>query len=153
MGFPIQERRRLEGILLDSFEGWYLRHSLKKLYQIKDVFAALYDDTPVGVAMLEELSEELSYLFYIAVAKDFRRKGVASQLLEYCISYSVSKNKKELYAATERDNEPSIALFEKHGFSRISFSEFINRYGFARAIEMYAKMVVVPGEILLVRKL
>lgn len=151
--FPTQKRVELESILYDSFEGWYLRHALRKLYQVEDVFAALDTNTPVGVAMLEELSKEASYLFYIAVKRNYRRRGVASQLLTFCISYSSLKGKREIYAAVESDNEPSIRLFESQGFTKTSFSEFRKKYGFAKSIDMYRRVVVVPGEVLLVRKL
>lgn len=151
--FPIQQRRMLECILYDSFDGLYLRHALRKLYQVEEVFVALDTNTPIGIAMLEELSKEVSYIFYIAVKRSYRRRGVASQLLSFCISYSASNGKKEIYAAVESDNEPSIRLFESKGFAKISFSEFRKKYGLKKAIDMYRRMVVVPGELLLVRNL
>jgi len=75
----------------------YLRHALRKLYQVEEVFVALDTNTPIGIAMLEELSKEVSYIFYIAVKRSYRRRGVASQLLSFCtIIFCFKRQKRDL---------------------------------------------------------
>ncbi|MEM3637224.1 MAG: GNAT family N-acetyltransferase [Conexivisphaerales archaeon] len=150
---PFQERKKLEVILQESFEGWYLRHASSKLYQLQLVFSALLNGLPVGLAMLDEPSPTSTYLFYIAVRRDYRRMGIASKLVDHCISYSISVGKKEIFAAVEESNKPSLSLFTSKGFKRIGFREMSKRFGLTEAITMHRRMVVVPGECLLMLKL
>lgn len=146
---PMGERQGLEGILEESFEGWYLRASKGTLRDIEVVRAAMSDGKPVGLVMLKTLEENVGYVYYIAVAKAQRRAGVAKLLLEDSLRRFGSAGVKEIYASVEEDNEPSEKLFASEGFSPTSFGEVSKNYGSLRTINMYRIMRVVPGEVLL----
>jgi L-amino acid N-acyltransferase YncA len=56
---------------------------------------------------------------------------------------------KEVYASIEGDNVESAGLFRSRGFERTSYGKVSRKHGRIRALNMYRKMLVVPGEILL----
>jgi ribosomal protein S18 acetylase RimI-like enzyme len=143
---PIGQRQGLEGILEESFEGWYLSAAKGTL---QDIRAAVSDGRPVGLVMLKTLEQDAGYVYYIAVAKAHRRTGVAKLLLEDALRRFVDSGLKEVYASVEEDNEPSEKLFASEGFIPTSFSEVSKNHGSLRTINMYRIMRVVPGEVLL----
>src|SRR5207245_4885338 len=79
---PARERAGLEWILEESFEGWYLLHSKRTLRDIEVVRVAMSSGKPVGLVMLKTLEGSTGYVYYIAVAKAHRKRGIAKLLLE-----------------------------------------------------------------------
>jgi ribosomal protein S18 acetylase RimI-like enzyme len=146
---PHAERAGLDSILEESFEGWYLMHSRGTLRKIELVRAAMLSGKPAGLAMLKILQEGTGYVFYIAVAKALRNKGIAKKLLEDALTIFRGAGVKEVFASVEEDNAPSEALFASEGFSKTSFGEISKKYGHIHTLNMYREMVVVPGEVLL----
>jgi ribosomal protein S18 acetylase RimI-like enzyme len=150
---PRNQRASLRRILEESFEGWYLRHSMGTLRKIEVVRAAMSADTPAGLVMLKTLEGGTGYVYYIAVAKDHRRKGIAKLLLDDALQRFKSSGLKEVFASVEKDNEPSEALFASEGFTQTSFSEVSKKHGHIHTLNMYREMLVVPGEVLLRKSL
>ena len=148
---PKRKRAGFEWILEESFEGWYLMHSKKTLRNIELVRAAMSTGKPVGLVMLKILVESVGYVYYIAVAKASRKKGIGKLLLEDSLRYFKASSVKEVFASVEEDNEPSEALFASEGFTRTSFSEVSKKHGSLHTLNMYREMLVVPGEVLLRR--
>ena len=146
---PASERSQLEWILEQSFEGWYLRHSLGKLKDIETVRAAQLSGRRVGLVMVRNVEPEVGYVYYIAVARENRRRGVARLLLEDAVDRFQKAGVKEVFASAETDNIPSEKLFESEGFTRTNFGEVSKKYGRLHSMDMYMKMLVVPGEVLL----
>lgn len=101
----------------------------------------------VGLTMLKSLGDGIGYVYYIAVAKDFRRRGLGKKLLEDALSYFASTRVREVYASVE--NDEGAALFVSKGFRRTDFSDVSKKYGLLRAMSMYRSMLAVPGELLL----
>jgi ribosomal protein S18 acetylase RimI-like enzyme len=141
------DRAQFEPILEESFEGWYLRHSKKTLYEIAKVRVAEADGKAVGLAMLKSLDDGVGYVYYIAVAKDHRRNGFGGRLLDDALAYFLGIGTKVVYASVE--NEEGVGLFASRGFRRTGFGEVSKRYGLMRAVAMYRSMLAVPGEVLL----
>ena len=146
---PKRKRAGFELILEESFEGWYLMHSKKTLRNIELVRAAMSSGKPVGLVMLKMLVESVGYVYYIAVAKASRKRGIGKRLLEDALRRFKASGMKEVFASVEEDNEPSEALFSSEGFTRTSFGEVSKRHGGLHAVNMYREMLVVPGEVLL----
>lgn len=146
---PARKRAGLEWILEESFEGWYLMHSKRTLRDIELVRAAMSSDKPVGLVMLKKLEGSVGYVYYIAVAKAHRKKGIGKLLLEDALRIFKASSIEEVFASVEEDNKPSEALFASEGFTRTSFSEVSKRHGNLHAVNMYRVMWVVPGEVLL----
>ena len=146
---PVEKRAELEWILEESFEGWYLRHSKGTLRNVEVVRAAMLSNRPVGLVMLKTLEPGVGYVYYIAVAKTHRKKGIGKLLLEDALRLFKDAGAQEVFASVEEDNEPSERLFGSEGFTRTSFIEVSKKHGNLRTINMYRMMVVVPGEVLL----
>ena len=146
---PAGKRQELDWILEESFEGWYLMHSRRTLRDIELVRAAMSSGKPVGLVMLKTLAEKVGYVYYIAVARASRNKGIGKLLLENALNLLKTSNLKEVFASVEKDNDPSEALFASEGFTKTSFSEVSKRHGSLHTVNMYRAMTVVPGEILL----
>ena len=150
---PPGERAPLEKILEESFEGWYLRHSKGKLLQLEVVRAAMASGAQVGLVMLKRLEAQVGYIYYIAVAKAHRRMGIARLLLQDSIGRFREGGVEEVFAGVETANVPSESLFTSEGFTRTSFPEVSKRFGTIHAINMYRRMVIVPGEALMWKKM
>ena len=146
---PAGKRAGLEWILDESFEGWYLMHSKRTLRNIELVRAATSSDKPVGLVMLKTLEGSVGYVYYIAVARAHRKKGIAKLLLEDALRLFKASNVEEVFASVEENNKPSEALFASEGFTRTSFAEVSKRHGNLHTLNMYRVMRVVPGEVLL----
>jgi ribosomal protein S18 acetylase RimI-like enzyme len=146
---PAGKRAELEWILEESFEGWYLMHSKRTLRDIEMVRAAMSAGRPVGLVMLKTLEENVGYVYYIAVAKAGRKKGIGKLLLNDSLRIFGTSKVKEVFASVEKDNEPSEALFASEGFTKTSFGEVSKRHGSLHTVNMYRAMTVVPGEVLL----
>lgn len=103
--------------------------------------------------MLKVIDGTIGYVFYVAVAKEFRRMKVGSRLLDDALELFKGRGVKEVYAAAEHDNLESIGLFASKGFVRTGYGELSGKYGMLEAITIYRKMLVVPGEILMFLRL
>jgi ribosomal protein S18 acetylase RimI-like enzyme len=147
---PVGKRSGLEKILDESFEGWYLIHSKRTLRDIELVKAAVSSGEPVGLIMLKTLEVgTVGYVYYIAVSKSQRKKGIGKLLLEDALRIFKAHGSQEVFASVEGDNDASEALFASEGFTRTSFAEVSKKHGKLHTISMYNSMRVVPGEILL----
>lgn len=143
------QRNGLEWILSESFEGWYLMHSTRTLHHIDTVRAAMSSGRPVGLVMLKILDGSIGYVYYIAVAKAARQKGVGKLLLDDSLRIFKDMGVKEAFASVEHENIPSEKLFASEGFVPTSFGEVAKNYGNIHTVNMYRIMTVVPGEVLL----
>ena len=150
---PAGKRTELDWILEESFEGWYLMHSRRTLRDVELVRAAISSGKPVGLVMLKTLEGGAGYVYYIAVSKANRKKGIGKLLLEDALRIFSASKVKEVFASVEKDNEPSEALFASEGFTKTSFGEVSKRHGSLHTVNMYRAMTVVPGEILLRKSL
>jgi ribosomal protein S18 acetylase RimI-like enzyme len=150
---PANEREELVPILEESFEGWYLRHSKRTLYEIELVKQAKVNEERAGLVMLKSLGNRLGYIYYIAVAKKFRGKGIGGKLLDSSLSYFFDRGMQEVYASVEEDNEESSRLFHSREFKRTSRGELARKYGTINSFVLLRKMLIVPGEIILFREL
>jgi ribosomal protein S18 acetylase RimI-like enzyme len=120
---------------------------------VEMVREAVVDEHPVGLVMLKAFYGTAGYVYYIAVAKDYRRRKVATRLLEHSLEYFSGLGMHEVYASIEEENAESEGLFKSRGFVRTSYREVSGKYGNLRALNLYRKMLVVPGETLLCRPL
>ncbi|MDG6920193.1 MAG: GNAT family N-acetyltransferase [Nitrososphaerota archaeon] len=150
---PLGSRGTLWSILEESFEGLYLRHSKRTLDEIETVRVARRSGAPVGLIMVKKLAPKVGYVYYVAVARSERGKGIAAMLLEDALEKFKSEGIDDVYASVEEDNVPSGRLFAAHGFSRTGMVEVAKRFGALHAVSMYRVMMVVPGEVLLHKSL
>ncbi len=148
------ERARLLPILEESFEGLYLWHARRTLQSIEVVRAArTQDGEDAGLIMLKLVAEGAGYVYYVAVPPRFRRRGIGGRLLDDAMARFEREGVRDVYASVEEDNLESKTLFGSRGFERLQGSEMAERYGRIRSLLMYREMMVVPGEVLLGKRL
>jgi ribosomal protein S18 acetylase RimI-like enzyme len=147
---PMGERGRLLPILEESFEGLYLWHARRTLQSIEAVRAAKTPEgDDVGLLMMKMLSDGAGYVYYVAIARLWRRRGIGGRLLDDAVSHLTNGGAKDIFASVGEENEESKRLFGSRGFERVDLSEMAGKYGRVRALLMYREMMVVPGEVLL----
>ncbi len=150
----LSEREQLYPILESGFEGWYLSHSKRTLREIEKVFAARLDGINVGVVMLKNIDPKIGYVYYIAVSSEYRGRKIGSALLEHSLNYFSNLDADKVFASlTVEHGGESKALFEAHGFIETNFGQVSKRYGRLHAINMYRKMLVVSGELVVYKEL
>ncbi|HEV2389323.1 MAG TPA: GNAT family N-acetyltransferase [Nitrososphaerales archaeon] len=151
---PKEGRARLLPILEESFEGMYLWHARRTLQGIELVRVARSPEgEDAGLAMLKVLAEGAGYVYYIAVPLRFRRQGIGGMLLDDALAQFAKRGVVEVYASVGEENAESKALFASRRFERLKGSDMSEKYGRIRALLMYREMMVVPGEMLLGRRL
>lgn len=105
------------------------------------------DGVPAGLCMLKVLEKEIGYVYYIAVARDYRKRGIGGALLDDALHCFRGLEVMEVYASME--NEDAARLFGSKGFTRTDFGRVSDRYGFLHALSLYKSMLAVPGEVLM----
>ena len=103
---PPGSREGLELLLDESFEGLYLRHAKRTLKEIEVARAARTPEGPVGVIMVKVLEQRAGYIYYVAVARSRREKGIAAMLLKDALEKFRAAGLEDAYASVEEDNEP-----------------------------------------------
>lgn len=141
------ERELLDPVLDKSFEGWYQRHAKRTLREIETVFAAMVGVKGAGVSMLKRLDSKTGYVYYIAVDPEFRGKKISSKLLDASLDYFSKEGIDVVFASLVQGHDEGNFLFESRGFQRTNFKEVSKRYGSLHAVNMYRKMLVVTGEV------
>jgi ribosomal protein S18 acetylase RimI-like enzyme len=150
----LSERESLYPILESGFEGWYLSHSKRTLREIEKVFAARVDGVNAGVVMLKNIEPKIGYVYYIAVSTTYRNRKIGSALLEHSLGYFSNLGAAVVFASlTVEHGGGSKALFESHGFVETNFGQVSKRYGKLHALNMYRKMLVVSGELVVYKEL
>ena len=102
--------------------------------------------TVVAVAMLEPLAPEVGYVYYLLVLRDHRRRGLARRLLREALERFGRSGRSVVYAATESDNVPMIALLVSEGFRPVERRETGYRDGGLGAWGLRSRMRLVHGE-------
>ncbi len=148
-----EERARAIPVLEEGFVGVYRWHAKRTLRSVSWVRAAVAHGDVVGVAMLEPLVPGVGYVYYLAVARAARRRGVGGRLLDDALTRFASEGIRIVYGAVEAENLPSRRVFETRGFRLIERSELNYRDGGLGAEGLRSRMWVVRGEVLFGRRL
>lgn len=61
--------------------------------------------------------------FDIAVLKEYRGKGVASQMMQNMVDYMKKNNFSMIYTLVHKDNDPSFWMLDKFGFELFDCSD------------------------------
>ena len=147
------ERENLDSIIDTSFEGWYQRHAKRTLKEIETVFAAKSGDVEVGLAMLKKLDSKTGYIYYIAVLPEYRGRKIGGKLLDHSLSYFFDNGVNVVFASLIQEHDEPTKLFKSRRFRETHFGEVAKKYGNLHAINMYRKMLVVSGEVVVFKDL
>ncbi len=144
-----EERARALPTITDGFVGIYRWHAKRTLRSASVVRAAVRGAEVLAVAMVERLTPEVGYVYYLAVGTAHRREGLGGRLLDDTLATFRAGGLEVAYAAVEMDNAPSLALFASRGFRRVERKELGYREGGLGAWGLRSRMRVVSGEVLL----
>ncbi|KTW31052.1 peptide alpha-N-acetyltransferase MAK3 [Pneumocystis jirovecii RU7] len=103
---------------------WYENETLISLslnYRPELCFLAKENDIIVGtiICKLENHKKYLrGYIAMLAVKKEYRKRGIASKMVEKILSIMKEKNTDEVILETEVTNKEAIILYENFGFIR-----------------------------------
>lgn len=148
-----EDREALDSILDTSFEGWYLRHAKRTLREIETVFSASYGTLNVGLSMIKKLDSKTGYIYYMAVLPEYRGKKIGGRLLDHSLSHFFEHGVDVVFASLMQEHDEANLLFKSRGFDQTNFGDVAKRYGKLHAINMYRKMVVVSGEVVVFKDL
>jgi len=146
-------RDRAIDALRQSFTGIYRWHAKRTLRDIESVRAIEDGADVVAVAMTELLAPEVAYVYYLFVATAHRNRGLAGRLLDDALDRFRRAGAVVAYAACEEENEASLRLFRARGFRLVARDEPGFREGGLGAWGFRSRMRIVPGEVLLGRRL
>lgn len=83
----------------------------------------VYDDGTIkGCLLFEEIYERIE-LDYIIVNNNYRRCGIASELMDFLIDYSKSNNISNITLEVNEENIFALNLYKKYGFKVITKRE------------------------------
>ena len=144
-----ESRQRAVPVLLDCFTGVYRWHAKRTLREVSTVRAALVDERVVGLTMLETLAPEVGYVYYVAVERAHRGRGIAGQLLDDALTRFRNEGRAVVYVATEEGNVPMSRALERRGFRRVATHELGYAEGGLGAWGLRSRMTLVSGEVLM----
>jgi ribosomal protein S18 acetylase RimI-like enzyme len=147
------ERDRALPAIRDGFTGIYRWHAKRMLGEVPIVRAAMLHEEVVGVTLLDLLVPEVGYVYYVSVRSAFRGRGIGKHLLDDALRIFVDRKVEVVYAAVQADNAPSARLFTQRGFREVARKETTWREGGLGAWGLRSRMRLVPGELLLGRRL
>lgn len=106
-----------------------------------------------GFAKLTQFTiagDKFGCILWLATHPDFRKTGVATQLVQAGKDYLKSQEAKAVFASAQRSNAGSLASFGRAGFGRVGFLGLWSVFGW-RVFSFYRKIWFAPGEVVLMR--
>ena len=93
---------------------------IKKSVKAGKCYAALVSDKVVGLGILENIFDQLGYISLLAVHPAYRRRGVATALINRMGKLCVTK---KFFTSTNQSNIPAQKTYEANGFIRSGYIE------------------------------
>ncbi len=87
-----------------------------KLDDIYDVILCYDEDIPIGCASFKMYEDSCAEVKRVFVKKDFRKKGIANELIHRIEKCAIKKGYTSLILETGRPLEAAMALYLSHGF-------------------------------------
>jgi len=95
---------------------WYgLTKALRNVTRLKEAWDALLN------SLSSRADAALPEIVVIAVAEDFRERGVAAELIETAMEYLSAKNVDRCRTKTLSQNLAALSMYERAGFSKSHF--------------------------------
>ena len=107
-----------EPVTVKQRQPWFRAHDAAR----RPMWVAEADGVVVGWLSLQDFHERVAYghtaEVSVYVAKDWRRRGVAWELLQKAIAFAPSARIRTIVALVFAHNDPSVGFFEGAGFER-----------------------------------
>ena len=80
-------------------------------------FAIYHEQSPAGVMLINEVSHQKAHeLVYLGLARPYRGRGLAEQLLRHGLSIIAERGSTEMLLAVDHDNKPAVRLYQSLSF-------------------------------------
>ena len=146
------DRVRLKEIVDLSFPRFFrffAHHSLNS--PEGETLVGEYDGERVGFTKLTDFYiNKVKYgcILWLAVYPDYRRKGIASTLVQAGMENLKQEKAERVFASVQRRNKASLATFSKAGFERVGLRCLWRVFGL-RIFDFYSGIWYAPGEVIL----
>ena len=87
------------------------------------IFTALADNNPIGYLSLMDRPGSVAWVSDLVVSPDWRRRGVASGLLNAAQAWGVTGGHRRLFLEVQSKNQPAIRLAQKHGYEFCGYND------------------------------
>lgn len=112
--------------LSDCFCPCVLKENTAKVIRIDNQIAGFVVYKTDEYTIRSETSELWGKIEYIAVAKDFQKKGLARKLLEYAIEQMFEVGAKGIFLTVDKKNTIAIKFYESVNFKLVDRQYFLN---------------------------
>ncbi len=129
------ELRRDAGQIVAAFREVRLPHPISLTYphdphaladewtNVSLVLVALAGSDPVGYTVLIERPSSGAWVTDLVVAPSWRRRGVASALLDSAREWTDERGHRRLFIEMQSKNQAAIRLAQKHGFEFCGYND------------------------------
>jgi len=141
--------REIVALSFSKFMRFFAAHSL--FSDEGQVLISEVQGTVVGFAKLIEFQIGLGKfgcILWVAVHPQFRRKGVASALVNAGTARLKDNGAKAVFASVRRGNAASLAVFSRQCFRKMGFNGLWRLFGW-RVFKFYSDIWFAPMEIVL----
>jgi ribosomal protein S18 acetylase RimI-like enzyme len=107
----------------------------------------------VGFAKLIQFQirgDNFGCILWIAVHPQFRRRGIATALVNTGVENLKKTGAKAVFASVRRRNIASLTVFGKQGFRKMGFLELWRLFG-SQTFTLYREIWLAPGEVVLMQ--
>jgi ribosomal protein S18 acetylase RimI-like enzyme len=146
------DKPKLKEIIDLSFPRFFRFFATHSLNSEGKVLVCEAQGAVVGFAKLTEFNvgdNKYGCILWLAAHPDFRRRGIASELVKAGTEYLKHNGAGVVFASVQRRNVASLAVFDREGFRRMGFLGLWRLFGW-RIFEFYRKIWFAPGEIVLI---
>ena len=142
---------QLKQIIDMSFSRFFRFFATHSLNEEGEVLVSEKRGTVVGFAKIVKFQVgggKFGCILWLAVHPQFRRKGIASALVNAGTERLKEESARAVFASVQRRNIASLTVFSKEGFGKMGFLGLWRLFGW-RVFKIYEDIWYAPGEIVL----
>ena len=145
------DARKLKQIIDMSFPRFFRFFAIHSLHEDGGVLVSETQGIVVGFAKLVEFNlggGKFGCILWLAVHPRFRRKGIATALVNAGTTRLKADGARAVFASVQRRNVASLTVFSKQCFRKMGFLGLWRLFGW-RAFKFYSDIWFAPGEVVL----
>lgn len=123
------DKEALKEICRISFDHLYSYYAIQSLDSSNHVLVSDFEGMVAGFVKLKLIqihNDVLGNILWLAVHPKFRRKGIASALIDACLDYFRNQGITYVYVSTRKDNLSALVLFYRKGFVKVGLRMLTN---------------------------